>query len=173
MAEANFRKVGVWVRFPILAPFFLCNYFVSNIKLTLKDRLFNTYVFVQLFYSIREIWWGISSSYLHFNLRQLELLVNQVNSITLVLLGVLGIVGAFTKNFLCNTIYSLLNVFAFAGISLTFFWVDPTSSGGGNYAIEALGAIWLAYQISRSSKRSEELERFIKENWTNDGVNKE
>jgi hypothetical protein len=118
--------------------------------MSLKNRLLNTYFFVQLLYAVRELWWGISAGYLNFGLHRLNEMVSEVNGFFLVLVGLLGIMGAIMKNNTCNIVYTLLNIFVFATTSLTFFITTPKSSGGVNYLIETAGAIWLAYRVKYS-----------------------
>ena len=128
----------------------------------LRDTLLNTPYFVQLFYALREFWMGLSPFYnYHYAVQRFQ--AEASSGWLIVGLAFIGIIGAFTRKFWLNSLFSYLNLLLFSYITLVYFQTDPQSGGGINYAIETLGAIWLLYQIHYRRKRRLEFKRFINE----------
>lgn len=154
-----FRKQKFGVRFPALARFSVNKQMdKKQISFGLRDTLLHTPYFVQLFYAARELWMGISPLYnFHFAIDKFQ----TRNAWVLIFLALLGIIGAFSKQFWANSLFSFLNLLLFSYITLTYIKTDPQSGGGVNYAIETLGAIWLVYQVHYRRKRRLEFKQFI------------
>lgn len=130
----------------------------TKISLLLKgfikklNKVFSSdFSFLQLLFSIKILWWGIGGVLgVKFIIWQLNYLINFPLNIILIGVGLFGFYSLLAKKYLITLSFSILNLFLFSSVSLTFFHSFRSnfwSISGGNYLLETLAAIWMTFRV--------------------------
>ena len=110
-------------------------------------------LFLQLFYSLKVLWWGIGGFCgVRFIVGHLNYLVEFPWNIVLICMGIIGLLSGLLRKQNFNILFAIANVFLFALAFLTFLTHPPEyiSISAGNYGIDLIGAIWLLFRIRKN-----------------------
>lgn len=108
---------------------------------------------LQFLYGLRVVWWGIGSALgMAFSLPFLNYLRNWSFSIVMIGIGLIGLISATKQYYWLSYWFHISAILLFSMVSYSFFFNQPESIAGVNYALETAGLMWMTFRVARFDK---------------------